>query len=178
MNKNIWIGVLVLTTLLFAVLYFSKPVSFGNATGPAHYQEETFFQGLDAGQRNQWRVTNTGLTSFSGAYATTSTGSETLAASDLIYPTVVMTPNLAALTVTLPTATTLGSSFLPNTGDRMSFVLYNATSTGAAIITLAGNTGTTLVSASSTKLVLAGYYTTIEAIRTSATTLVFRMTGN
>lgn len=51
MTKNIVIGVLAVTTLLFGFFAFIKPVVFGAASGTQHYQEEGFQGGLQIGQR-------------------------------------------------------------------------------------------------------------------------------
>lgn len=54
--KNIAIGVLAITTLLFGFLYFTAGSTAPGAgtpqpTGPQHYQMEAFLQGLQAGAR-------------------------------------------------------------------------------------------------------------------------------
>lgn len=53
MTKNIVIGVLAVTTLLFGYLAFFAPMAqpLGNATGPQHYSLEAFIGGLQIGQR-------------------------------------------------------------------------------------------------------------------------------
>lgn len=73
MTKNIVIGVLAVTTLLFGYLYF-KPLSFGaaNPTGPIHYQMEGFTQGAAFGGRNQSYFDNNGKFTL-GSSGTTAT---------------------------------------------------------------------------------------------------------
>nr|AKH47814.1 hypothetical protein [uncultured marine virus] len=122
-------------------------------------------------------TTGTSITSFgqlilSNELATTSTGNMTLAANDLMFPTMLMTPNLAALTVTLPTATTLGATYLPNTGDRVRILIVNSTTTAAAIITLAGNTGMTLANASTSAKIIPGGVGLLDIVRTGASSFV------
>lgn len=51
MNKNIVIGVLVATTLLFAGLYYKGSHVLGAQTGPTHLQQESFNGGLQIGAR-------------------------------------------------------------------------------------------------------------------------------
>lgn len=181
MNKNIWIGVLVLTTLLFAVLYFSKPVSFGSAnpTGPTHYQMETFNQGLVGGVHNQFVVSNIGQVTVGGALATSTTGTAvTVAPADLAYSTMLMTLNTASATLTLPLATTLGSSFLPNIGDRMDMIIYNATTTSGIVLTVAGNTGVTLKSTTANAQIPYGGLGNLRIIRVSASAFVAYITAS
>src|SRR5437868_3116917 len=62
MTQKIVIGVLVVLTLLLGYLYFSGATPpFGASSGPAHFQKESFLQGLTGGQRDQWSVSNAGL---------------------------------------------------------------------------------------------------------------------
>lgn len=58
-TKNIVIGVLAVLTLFFGLNYFS-PNSLGAASGPAHWQKESFLQGLAAGGRDQLSIDNAG----------------------------------------------------------------------------------------------------------------------
>ena len=66
-TKNLIIGVLVVVVLVFAGLYFTNPVFLGAGSGPAHYQNESFLQGLAAGARDQFSVSNVGALTSSGA---------------------------------------------------------------------------------------------------------------
>lgn len=72
--KNIAIGVLAALALLFGYLYFtaSSGTVAGAASGPAHYQTESFLQGLRGGQRDQFAVDNTGKVTI-GASGTAQT---------------------------------------------------------------------------------------------------------
>lgn len=60
--KNIVIGTLVLTTILFSSLYFLKPTAIkvveGASSGPDHYNTEVFYAGI-AGLRVQFVSTTT-----------------------------------------------------------------------------------------------------------------------
>lgn len=62
MNNKFIVGVLVVLTLAVGYLFFgSMGISLGKASGPAHLQHESFLQGLSAGVRDQFTVTNTGV---------------------------------------------------------------------------------------------------------------------
>lgn len=88
---------------------------------------------------------------FYGALYSTSTvqTASTLAASELAgYSTISVTPTGGSLTLTLPASSTL-TTWLPNIGDTTSFVMFNASTTAGVNVVIAGGTGTTLVTASS-----------------------------
>lgn len=73
----------------------------------------------------------------------------TLAPAEIInYETVIVTPTIAATTLTLPASSTL-STFVPTAGDWQEQEFCNATGTAAATITLAAGTGIDLETASS-----------------------------
>lgn len=59
MNKNIVIGVLAILALLFG---YNAVVGtlFGAASGPSHFQKESFLQGLAGGTRDQLSIDNLG----------------------------------------------------------------------------------------------------------------------
>lgn len=59
MTKNIVIGVLVIITLLLGYQLIGSKV-VGLTSGPQHMQAESFLQGLAAGVRDQFIITNTG----------------------------------------------------------------------------------------------------------------------
>lgn len=65
------------------------------------------------------------------------------------FDSVLITPNIAALTVTLPASSTV-PTWLPAAGDRQDTCFVNSTTTAAATLTFAGATGTLLRTASST----------------------------
>ena len=73
MTKNIIIGVLIVTTLIFGGLYFNTSSQLGAAgIGPTHYQTENFLQGAYFGKTGQSKFSNTGtLTIGSGGTAIT-----------------------------------------------------------------------------------------------------------
>jgi hypothetical protein len=158
--KDIAIGGLAVLALLFGYLYFSHPPSFGGASGPAHYQYESFLQGLGIGGRDQFTVTNLGALTDSalaefdggliqggGTFATTSTGSVTLSASSIASASVIEHTNAGATTFTLPASTTM-STFLPSSGDTRTVYFLNL---GTAKDTIAAGTGIILTVASSTE---------------------------
>lgn len=97
--------------------------------------------------------------SYTNSTSTTATA-ETATASEIAnYTTVIMTPNVGALTITLPASSTL-SAFLPAAGDRMEQCWYNATGTAAMNIIFAAGTGIDLEVASSTGLSAQGAVST------------------
>lgn len=62
MNKNIVIGVLAVLALLgTGYLYLSSYTSMLGASGYTNFQKVSFLQGLDAGPRSQFNVTNQGV---------------------------------------------------------------------------------------------------------------------
>ena len=93
----------------------------------------------------------------SGGYvnATTSVGAAaTLASADLIpYNSIAFTPNVSSITLTFPATSTLGTSFIPNTGDMAVKTILNATTTNGINITLAAGTGEAILVSTSTKAV-------------------------
>ena len=125
----------VVLALLFAVLYFTKPVpqtqQFGASSGPDQYNAQYFHGGLTVG----------GNTISTSSSATTA----------LVYPAsyfavgkpaiIVQTASSAAI-VTLPASTTLGA-FVPSVGDMASFYVCAITSN----VSLASSTGVVVVSA-------------------------------
>lgn len=132
-------------------------------------------------------LTNTSTTYLSGGFRTGGTNSTstpvslTLKAADLAtYTSVSMTPTIGAITVTLPASSTM-ATFLPNAGDRTSFVWVNASTTAAAVITVAAGTGTLLMTASSSGTTVAPATidgtkaAVIQVIRKANTDLLFLM---
>lgn len=80
------------------------------------------------------------LRSYTNSTSTTATTYTAVQADILNYDTILMTPNTAAITITLPATSTL-TSMVPAAGDRQETCIYNATSTTAATITLAAGAG-------------------------------------
>lgn len=103
-------------------------------------------------------TTTQGVTTNTGAQlATTTNGNETLGANDLLsYASIISTSTFttSALTITLPASSTL-SALVPSAGNSRTIHFVNATTT-ALNITFAGNTGTILQTASTTKIVRSG----------------------
>lgn len=87
----------------------------------------------------------------------------TLTAADISnYESVLMTPNIGALTLTLPASSTL-AAFVPSAGDWADQCWYNATGTAAATITFVAGTGIDLEVGSSTNQVIGAPTLTIGA---------------
>lgn len=99
-------------------------------------------------------------------FATTSQGTATYTAASIANSRVIEHIAPAALTATLPTNAALSAvGYLPNVGDTQTLFIHASTTK----ITLAGNTGLTLHSASSTKDVAAGSIGRLECTRLGAT---------
>lgn len=111
------------------------------------------------GTTNYDQIVISGLDSYTGT-----TG--TLAATDFIQSSISIFPTTGAITLTLPASTTLAAAgFLPKAGDRTSFSIYNASSTAAAQVTLAGGAGTLLTTSTSTKILFPLGVNRIDAVR-------------
>ncbi len=67
----------------------------------------------------------------------------------LYYGSIVYTPNVSDVTLTLPASSTL-TTFIPNAGDQAEIYFRNSTSTAGIDITFGGGVGTILEHASST----------------------------
>jgi hypothetical protein len=77
MNTNIVASVLAAIALIISIWgAFPTQENFGRASGPQHLQAESFMQGLAAGARDQFSVSNAGALSSSAAVALTSTFSQ------------------------------------------------------------------------------------------------------
>lgn len=175
-NKNLTIGLVIALFLSIGGYIYPKVAGLGAASGYSHYQKESFLQGLTAGARDQFSLTNAGVLTTSGAAtlsstmtvgglatmnagllksytnASSSVGTGTLKESDILgYDTFLAVPTGAAATKTLtfPATSTL-TSFVPNAGDRQQTCFFNATTTAATTITFAAGTGIDLEVATST----------------------------
>ena len=105
------------------------------------------------------RIENTGYVASS-----TVNSAETLLASDLAYPTIFYTPNVNAVTLTLPATSTL-TTLVATAGSRSSVLIYNATSTATKNITIAVGTGMNLIRATSTSAILPGGFGRLTFLR-------------
>jgi hypothetical protein len=80
---------------------------------------------------------------YSGVNATSTLATTyTATSSDVVgYSTILLTPNVGTLTMTLPASTTYTlSSWLPQAGLRLTMFVFNATTTAGQNIIIAGNT--------------------------------------
>ncbi len=156
--KNVWIAMVVVTIIAVGGYFYPRLASvFGglNTTGPQHYQAESFLQGLAAGVRNQFSVSNTGILSSGGSVlATTSQGTVILTADNVISNgTIAYTCAVTPCVVTLPTQAALAAAsqyFIPNAGDRTTRYIVNATTTEATKTSVIGAVGMILQVASTT----------------------------
>lgn len=100
-----------------------------------------------------------------GVLATTSAGSVTYTAANIANNKLIEHKATAALTATLPTAAALNAiGFLPNAGDTAMLYIHASTTN----ITLAGGTGTTLYSASTTRVIPANSTVALEFVKLPA----------
>lgn len=106
-----------------------------------------------------------------GVLSTTTPASMTLAQSDLGYSSISDLLNVGAATITLPASSTL-TTFLPNSGDRKSIAITNATSS-AFNITIAGGTGTLFQNASTSAVILPLKTAYLFVMRKANTDLTF-----
>lgn len=116
-------------------------------------------------------ITASSAIAVGGVYSTT-TISAILSVNSMIgISTVLFTPvNGSAVTLTLLGSSSL-TTFIPNVGDRTSIQYYNSSSTGP-VVTFAGGTGTTLVTASSTKAMGPGGTAMISFVRVATGLIV------
>lgn len=155
MIKNV-ITVLIVGGLLVAGLVFGLNLSKEKPTLPGAAS------GSDVSFRMFFRDNiNVGGNDF----ATSSVGAATFTAALINNARVIEHTAASAVTLTLPTNAALsGAGFLPNVGDTQ-VVFIHATTTA---ITLAGNTGVTISTASSTKSIAAGQIGRLECTRLGA----------
>lgn len=119
-------------------------------------------------------VTNSTISSandiYTGVNATsTSATSYTLVQKDIQgYGTILITPTVNSLTLTLPATSTL-SQFLPKAGSRTTIFIVNATSTAAKTVTIAAGTGTLLKNATTTAAIGPGSVGRIDLVRKTDT---------
>ena len=134
--------------LVVAVLAYNKqlPPPLSGAAGSDFTFPVTFWQGATIGGR---------------VVATSSQGTATYTAANLIDATLIQHTAAAAVTVTLPASSTLSSAFAPRAGDTRTIFINAITSN----VTLAGGTGTDLNTASSTKTVVAGGMARLDFVR-------------
>ena len=107
-----------------------------------------------------------GVVTGGNDFATSSQGTVTYTTASIVKANLIEHIATAATTATLPTNTALSAAgFLPNPGDTVTIYLHASTTA----ITIAGNTGVTLYSASSTKQVAEGAYGSLECTRLGKT---------
>lgn len=124
---------------------------FGSVTGPNVGFEMFFMNNITVGGTD---------------FATSSQGSVTYTAASVANSRVIEHIATAATTATLPTNAALSAAgFLPNVGDTKTVFIHASTTA----ITLAGNTGLTLFTASSTKNIAAGSVGELRFVRLGAT---------
>ena len=156
------IGAIILAAIgaYFAFVHKSNSAAAGL---PAKYGTSV----IDANLYVTGQFVSGGLDSITAA---TTTG-QTLTLGDLQNSVVSINPSAGSVTYTFPAATTSLSTFLPNIGDNTYIYFWNATTTGSATVTLAGGSGTTLLSASSTAVIQPNKFGIADIFRDTASTL-------
>jgi hypothetical protein len=126
-------------------------LSVGGSAGPEFYDRLFFKDNVVVG---------------GGSFATTSQGAATYTASNIVNNRLILHRAPGALTATLPTKASFNSAgFLQYPGDTYSMYIYASTTA----ITIAGNTGVRLDSASTTNNINAAGVGKLEFIRLPAT---------
>lgn len=201
MKHKLITGIIVVAVLALAFFQFGGPTLFGAAqsgTGPTQYQPWNFLQGLYAGTLGQFHVSNNGtifegtasivdssgiLTGVIGASThktlTIATSTVLAGAWDCQTDTVIVTTSTAAITITLPPATSTAAACLTQDGTQ-EFTIFNIAAGNAFNTTLASSTGDILVwntTSTSGGNVLstssAGSYYKLDAYRFSPTSVVY-----
>ena len=111
------------------------------------------------------------LKSSTNSTSTTATSYTFVQADLLNYDTMLMTPNVGDLTLTLTASSSL-TSLVPNTGDTYELAIVNASTTAGIDITLAGGTGTLLRKATTTATILANSVGILQFIRKANTDII------
>lgn len=150
-TKNIAIGVLIVTTVLFGGLWLKQPTqivvqpTLGGASGTDHTNAETFLDDLTYS-----RISHGGLVTL------TATGSSTaITAANVCTGGIIAFPSgVLQSSTTLPTAATLTASCLTTVGDYVDVLFKNTSSTSFTVIS--GGTSSTLLVASGTAITATG----------------------
>ena len=157
------IGIIVVVLVVVGLFLAYKPVGrFGGTTNLDVLQVNT----LQATTASTTGVGYFGQGIYEGGLDSLAPASTTinLAASDISTNSVVaIVASSSATTVNFPASSTL-SSFLSTGGDSTWLIVQSA-STTASTITFAGGTGTTLQTASSSKLIIGGDTATFRIYR-------------
>ena len=143
-NKNIWIGLVVVAIIAIGSYQFPKVQTqiqnvLGAAPSPTHTEMQEFLGGVKYGLVNSTSSNNTTLTLVAGDIVSRVEGAA--------YDTIIMTPQVGTLALTLPASSTL-AHFIPKTGQRAEQCWQNASSTAGINITFAAGTGIVLQNAS------------------------------
>lgn len=157
-----WVGILVAIALATFGLFSHGSIRAGNTTASFWDAQQgykvngTTIISSARALSNMTSATFSSLVTLSGllktgvnATSTIAASAQTLVPADVNgYDTLILTPNVASITLTLFASST-ASTFLPTAGLSQTTCIINGTTTAAVNITLAGGTGTTLLVASS-----------------------------
>lgn len=122
-------------------------LAVGGASGQVHFQSESFLQGLAAGVRDAFKISNTGriIQTNAARLSTTTVGSTDRITGVQLrdYNQIAYMVGLTAGTsVTIQATSSWPTNFLPNTGDFAKVWITNATTTAAYVpLTLVAGSG-------------------------------------
>ncbi len=171
----------IVAGVIITVAVFSVVPSSGNLQGTTNLDSLSLSGDLTVaglatfGTSTSATSTEAITTGTAAVLSTTTIGNLTLAAADINnYGTILSTSTYlnAAFTMTLPASSTL-SALVPNAGNRRRLWIINGTTTAGVNITLAGNTGVILNSATSTKTLRSGANALIEFFRSPTSTDIY-----
>lgn len=152
--KDLGIGAVAAIALAVGLMAYSKPTAeapLGAFASPEVLDRVFFKDNVVIG---------------GGVLATTSQGAATYTAGNIAQNKVILHIAPGALTATLPTKSALNAvNFIPNVGDTYTMFVYASTT----LITLAGNTGVRLDSASTTNNISAAGAARLDFVRLPAT---------
>lgn len=143
------VAIIVVTLALSGQKATPAPSSSPDVLGALETTKLTLGQGAEIYPSNR----DGGLI-FRGALARTiSSSPDSISVGNIIgYSTLLLTPTVSNVIVSLPASTTFPSSYLPRPGDRTQIVIFNASSTAGnqSLLGFAPNTGTIVQVASTT----------------------------
>lgn len=161
---NAW----VIAVAVLAVILFVGSVFIYSASRVAPEQI------IETGAAAPVSTTNNVISSANDIYTSvnatsTPSTSYTLIQKDILgFGSILLTPTVDSISLTLPASTTV-SSFIPKAGQRTSLLIVNGTSTAAKTITIVTGTGVVLKNASTSAAIGPGAVGLLEFVRKTNT---------
>ncbi len=172
--KNFIIGSVAALALILSVVGLAsrqQPV----LGGTTNFDRLELTQGLSVSDSSRYASTRFASSSTSGGINSyvNSTTTATLSQSDLVgYSTVgILASTTAASTITLPASSTL-TTLVANSGDVANFTIVNSSATATHVLTIAGGTGTTLQTASTSAVLAASKTGMLRLVRLPSTDVI------